>query len=431
MSTPDQRFQHRWEFRRTENDFDSSDDDHSRPASASEPKLIKHKLVTCLFPEENAQTTMRSPTSSLPRGEKENHSSFDEPNQAGKMHGREARSRKTKRKTSDHEPSNAALIDLRGYMESLVEGIKITREDLLAWMNKEMKLSSKDDAVSSKPSGTRKGQRQSAKRIKTPRNNPITSRKKTAIVTQNCEDGSSGKKSPQTNDADEKKKIEKPKGKVARSSTKKQKIAGVVEAGEQTDKGGNHMTLPTVLPEKQVANSEIPLENGNEKDVGKRNALNSGVDLSSHQLNFDPRSLHNDGIFAQSGLRNLSEYEQNACPSMGSGIENGNGNGNGNAFPFPLAPQVSNAGIGMRNIPSQYGLQYLTQGNRMPGMYREPFRFSNGNHAFMESYGSLNQHLKFNVQQGGVMALQCPEIRRGAFNQSNITTQQVFHKQAE
>lgn len=436
MSGQDQRYQHRWEFRRTENDFDSSSDDDSlKPISAGEPKLMKHKLVNSLSSEENAQQTMPSPASLL-RGEKENHLSFEEPNRKpnkpGKSRDRKARPKRT---TSNNEPSNAASIDLKGYMESLVEEVKIAREDLLTWMRNEMKSSSKNVIISSKSTGAKKGQRQSAKRSKTPRNNPNKSRRKSG-TTENCEDGSSGKRSPKINEevvvppkegenvaivAKPVGKTEKQKGKTSRLSTKKKKIDGTA-AVEQTDKtiaaaADSCVTLSTVVPQTQVINSERnPLEDGNvSDDAVEINALNSEVDLSSHHLKFDPRSQLKDGVFAQNGLRNASDYEQNTCPTMG--------NGNGNGFPFPLAPQGMNGGIGMPNVSSQFGLQYLTQGNRMSGMYREPPLFPNRNHAYMESYGGLNQHLNFNAQQGGVMALQFPDIRRTAFNQGNITSQ--------
>uniref|UniRef100_A0A803L802 Uncharacterized protein n=1 Tax=Chenopodium quinoa TaxID=63459 RepID=A0A803L802_CHEQI len=443
MSDQDQQLQHRWNFRRTENDFDSSDDDHSRPSSSSEP--TKHKLVTSQFSEENAQQTMHNPTS-IPSGENENQLNFEEPNrklnQPGKTCERKARSKKTKRTTLNYEPSDATLINLSGYMESLVEEIKTARVDLLAWMSNELTSSSKDDVISSKPSGPKKGQKQNTKRSKTPRNNPNKGRKRPGTSTQNktneevvvlskegenvivdaksvekTEAKSVEKTEAKPVEKTEAKPAQKQKGKTSRSSTKKRKTDGT-EAVEQTITAAADIcvALPSVLPQNQVTNCErIPLEDGNDRDAVNRNVLNPGVNLSSQCLNFDPRAQQKDGIFAQGGLRNVSDFGQNSCPTMG--------NGNGNGFPFPLAPQGSNCGIGLPNVPNQFGQQYLSQSNRMSGMFGEPSLFSNGNHAYMEKYGVLNQPLRFNFQQSGVMALQCPDIRRGAFNQDNVTNQ--------
>ncbi|KNA24406.1 hypothetical protein SOVF_015560 [Spinacia oleracea] len=572
MSDQGQRFQHRWNFRRTETDVDSSsddDNDNSRSDSASDPKLMKHNPVNCQF-SVDAHQTMVSPTS-FPKEEKQNNSSFEEPNRNPNQS--KARSR-TKRTTSNHEPSDASFIDLRGYMESLVEEIKTARKDLLVWMSNEMTSSSKDDVISPKP---RKGQRQNAKRGKTPRNNnPNKGRRRRSgtVVTQNQTNEEAVPPKEGENvviDAKPVEKTEKKKGKGSRLCTKKRKI-DAIEAVEQTDKtvaaaADDCVTLSTtILPQKEVLNSEKnpsevgngtkkrnalnsgvnlsshhlnfdlrtqqkkdgvlaqnPVEDGNERDGVKRNALNPGVNLSSHHLNFDPRdqqkedgngrdgvkrnalnsgvnlsshqlnfdprtqqkdvvfaqnpvedgkrrdslnsgvnlsshhlnfdlrsqqkdevfsqnpsedgnerdgvkrnalnpefnlSSHHlnfdlrnqqkDAVFAQNGLRNPSDYYgQNTCPTTGHG------------FPFPFVHQGSNSGNGMSNISSQFGQPYLTHGNRMSGMFMEPPLFLNGNHAFKESYGGLNQPLKFNnVQQGG---LQSPDIRRGAFNQQQGT----------
>ncbi|CAO2830273.1 unnamed protein product [Amaranthus hypochondriacus] len=425
MSNQDQRFQHRWEFRRAEHDVDSSSDDqHSRPSSINEPKLMNK------FSEDNTKQAMLSPTS-FPRVEKENHSSFEEctrkPNTQSKVNERKTRSRINKQTECNQEPSEAAAsTDMKGYMDSLVEEIRSTRKDLLIWMTNEIK-SSKDNITTFKPSGTRNVKRQIVKTRKPPRKNPNNGKRRRSgrAITKNREDESSDREPPTTNevvaqtnivenivtDAVSVEKVEKQKGKSSRVSNKKQKIDSS-KTEDQTDKAvtgtaNSCVTLPTVVSQKQVENSgRNPFE---DSSVGIRTELNS------YQQSFDPRAKQKDPVFAQNGMRDVSDYEQNTWASLG----NSNGNGNGNGFSF----QPSNGGIGMQNIPNHFGLQYLTQGNsRISGMFREPPGFSNGNHAFMETYGALNQHMKFNVQQGGVMGLQCPDIRMAAFNQGNMAS---------
>ena len=192
--------------------------------------------------------------------------------------------------------------------------------------------------------------------------------------------------------------------------------------------------MPTLLPRPQSENAERnPLGDGNERDFGKRNALNTGINLSS-QLPCFPRSQQKDGLFAQNGLRNVNDYEQNTGLTIGNARPNGNGSGSANGFPFSLQngngsasasasasgfpfsfyphPQGLHGGIGIQHR-SQFGMQFLSQDNRMSGHNRMNgglTRLPNGHHGFVDSYGSLNQHLRFKAQ-GGASGLQCPDVR--------------------
>ncbi|KNA24744.1 hypothetical protein SOVF_013150 [Spinacia oleracea] len=404
-----------------------SDAHHWRPSSASDPKLMMHNKLASnvLHMEGNDQKTMFSPASHT-GGEDRNHSSLIEEtnrkkNKPGKAHERKARAKRPKRTSFKNEPSDAALLGLRVHMESLVKEMKTTRESLISWMDSKLKS---DDFDFFKPSGTRNGQEQNMKRSKPLRNSPNKGKRTSSAITDDCEEGDLGRRFPSTNGElvippkEEEENKEKRKGIIISGfSTKKQKLVGN-EADQWTNytAGGadDYLTLPTVLPRKQSENSDRnPLKDGNEIDF----AFNSGVNLISNQLKFNPRALQNDAVIAQNNLQNLTDYQLNTGSCSSSTM----GNGNGNVFSFAVPHLGSNHGIGMRNMSSQFGVQYLTQSTMISRMYRElppGFSSSNGNNSYMGSYSALNQHLNFNAQQGGVvMAVQRQDVTKGTFNQ--------------
>jgi len=479
MSDQDQEFQQRWGFRRNESDLDSSSEDHSRPSSSSEPKLKKHKLI---FSEENNQETIN--IESDPEAEvhvsseepnKEPSQSCKEPKPITKGRQRKVRSRKPRKKASDCKPSDTPSTDLSGYSESLIEGIRVAREDLLKWMSKEMGKPIQDDVISLKPDVKRRCQKQNARRSKAAKSNPNKGRRKSGATNQKQDEGSSqksvkGKAVSRPINADIAETPKEPENvptstatvatpekrnrKRSKPSVNKQKIAAVPPDNQPTSKTAvvalpapapapastpiptpaptpNYLTLPTLLPRTQPETERNPLGDGNERDFGNRNALSAGINLSS-QLSCFPRAHQKDGVFAQNGPRNVNDYEQNTGLTIGNVRPNGNGNASANGFPFSLQngngsagagasgfpfslyphPQGLNGGIGIQN-PTQFGMQFLSQDNRMPGQNRMNGGFTrvpNGNHGFMESYGALNQHLRFKTQ-GGSLGLQCPDIR--------------------
>lgn len=401
MSYQDQEFQQRWGFRRNESDLDSSSNDHSGPSSTSEPKPKKHKLVSHKSFEENNQETTKN---------------LQEPNPSCKnlQSKGEVRQQKPKRISSDYETFDAGLNDLRDYTESLIEGIKVARDGLLIWMSKEMEKSIQTDMVSSKPSG--KGR---ARGSKSATNSPAKRKRKSATTRKRNSRSSETVKGKATSDPATQQVVGTPKepeviptttNPVASTQKQKRKRSGLCEKKQKevTDQkthkatavapAPNYLTLPTVLPRPQVENRRENLTtDGKGRDFGERNTLNSAINLCSQaQLTNFPRLQEKDGVFAQNGLRNMSYYEQNIGPKTGNG--NGNGNQSGNVFPFPLH-QGLNGGIGIPTNTSQLGLQFLTQENRIPGLRMNggPTRLPHGNHTFVQNYGDLDQHLRFQV----------------------------------
>ncbi|KAK9698382.1 hypothetical protein RND81_08G100500 [Saponaria officinalis] len=414
MSDENEEFQQRWGFRRNDSDVDSSSNDQSKRSSESEPKRKKHKLATRLFPDEDDQKTVHSLQSNDEEANKEPSTTFKK--QEGRVQTRR--------------------IDLSEHMESLVEGVRVAREGLLKWMNDELVKSFKDDNTSLPHAVVKKSQQRGSKefikRPKTPRNsNPNKARRKSRTIAQNPEDESSDKLAKDIKTSKETSELvvpgneptenvvggtipveknQKQKGKRVAVSSNKQKVDQQTDKAHETApataasaSASNYLTLPTVLPRQEAENSEKP---NSVSAMRSRNAL-------MNQLNFTPRPQPKDEMFSQNGLRNVSEYEQNAA-AQASGNIWGNGNGSSTMFPFGIHSQGGLNGV--PNFPSQFGLQYLSQesissGLRMNGGH--PI-MPTGNHSFNESYGAYNQQMRFKAQGGGLMPLHSPDNIRAA-----------------
>ncbi|XP_021295136.1 uncharacterized protein LOC110424764 isoform X2 [Herrania umbratica] len=146
-------FQQRWEYRRRDNDFDSSCDDSK---SSSEPLRKKHKLVSSLISVGDHET------SGLKQKDNDNPGTGDQIN-VGKAKKRKARNisnnlQNSKRKrdspkevdlpegeTSAYDP--VPLDDVKNFMESLLEDLKVTRENLLKLLMEEMQKLVADDTT--------------------------------------------------------------------------------------------------------------------------------------------------------------------------------------------------------------------------------------------------------------------------------------------
>ncbi|KAJ4831904.1 hypothetical protein Tsubulata_018113 [Turnera subulata] len=141
------KLQQRWEFRRKDNDSDSSSSDSK---SILEPALKKNKVVSSLVAVDDDETSDSS------RFQQEDNNNPGDScvvvsGEAGKrQRGSRRRSQSHKeKKTSPRKKVNAtksktgiyeqaALDDLKTYMHSLLEDLKVSRENLLTWMREEM-----------------------------------------------------------------------------------------------------------------------------------------------------------------------------------------------------------------------------------------------------------------------------------------------------
>ncbi|XP_057978285.1 uncharacterized protein LOC131164816 [Malania oleifera] len=151
----DPKFDQIWEYRRGDNEFDSSSHE-SGSSSNGEPVLKKHKLVSSLISLDEKDDISYIPkfqqkgkldagaVSRFKPGEGQIRSSLKDSafnygmgNDSFKLNGR-------KNKGSAYEP--AALDDIKIFMESLLDELKVARENMLTWMRDEMHKLMADDA---------------------------------------------------------------------------------------------------------------------------------------------------------------------------------------------------------------------------------------------------------------------------------------------
>ncbi|XP_038679335.1 uncharacterized protein LOC119980626 isoform X2 [Tripterygium wilfordii] len=149
------KFQQRWEFRRADDGFDSSCDD-SKSSSGSPSVLKKHKMVSKLISPDNDESS----DASRPQQKEKDGPGFrvecgngkavqskkrkkdNLPNNAVKRGSRND-AKKKKSKASAYEP--ALLGDIKNFMESLLEDLKVTTKSLFSWMKEEIHKLEADD----------------------------------------------------------------------------------------------------------------------------------------------------------------------------------------------------------------------------------------------------------------------------------------------
>ncbi|KAH7513914.1 hypothetical protein FEM48_Zijuj11G0033400 [Ziziphus jujuba var. spinosa] len=163
-------FLQRWEFRRENMCVSSSDGSKSSPSS--EPAHKKHKLISSLVLLENDEAVNNC--SVQRNGEHNLH--VESPNSFGKCRKehiekskmddfaykdskRDSNKRVSRKNGKPSVCEAAALDDLKVFMKSLLEDLKVTREDLFTWMKEEMKKLEMDniDSQTEKRQGSRKG----------------------------------------------------------------------------------------------------------------------------------------------------------------------------------------------------------------------------------------------------------------------------------
>lgn len=149
------KFQQRWEFRR-ENVFESSSD-KSKSSSSSEPAHKKHKLVSSLISLENEEAindcSLQQNREHNPHAENPNKFSKGRKVQHNRKMDtlsvkdlkRDSNKRASRKKGKPCVSEGAALDDLKIFMKSLLEDLKVTSEDLFTWMKEEMQKLESDN----------------------------------------------------------------------------------------------------------------------------------------------------------------------------------------------------------------------------------------------------------------------------------------------
>ncbi|GAB4857387.1 hypothetical protein Ancab_015296 [Ancistrocladus abbreviatus] len=442
--TQDQIFEPRWDFRRQDNNMDSSSND-SGFNSRSESKLKKHKVVDGFISAENEASTGHP--------SKENETGFEraneEENQAPEehilgdngVHGHASSKAKVNRKTrSSYEYDSAAgLHSLQTYMGSLLEELKVAKEDMFKWMGKEMgKLATNEDPPP-KPTRRRKVPGQERKL------QPTEKRRRTVVRIRNPKNGSSEKsaKEKKKENAEKSDKVAGEQavgggeagGSLASSTTAltanmpaKISVTTPVASVEkervrppgfsikkprfspgQSDNvsASNYLTLPSILPPGQAekttlnypssfSNIQIPSPAASNVDRNKT-IPSSMIDLSPCPGYF-PGVQQEGRVLTQSGLGNMGYFDQNRNPLISTG----------SGFPFSLHRGLTGA-FGVSNSNRLAGFEYISQSNTTPSMRMNGrgMRFSGGSRGFSRQQGDKKP---FEVQKtdGGLTTFRTP-----------------------
>ncbi|KAB5573561.1 hypothetical protein DKX38_000755 [Salix brachista] len=147
-----------WEFRRKDDDSDSSSNDSK---TSGEPALKKHKLISSFISVDNDGTSDASKLhqigncdtdisdqmkSGKPENGRRRRSNKNDSALNGKKKGPHKQVRRKKSKPGTDE--QAVFDDLKKYMNFLLEDLKVSRENLLKWMREEMQKLAEGETVS-------------------------------------------------------------------------------------------------------------------------------------------------------------------------------------------------------------------------------------------------------------------------------------------
>ncbi|KAL2516747.1 Uncharacterized protein Adt_12994 [Abeliophyllum distichum] len=147
----DEKFQQIWEFRRREDDIDSSSDD-SKSNSSREPVHKKHKLVSDIVLPENDEVndTSRSQRNSMLHTNSGIHSQNAEgiKNRTTTNRKKNVVQNKTKRRSFKEKKKGnrnirteemVMLDDFKNFTDSLIDELKVAREKIFAQMRDELR----------------------------------------------------------------------------------------------------------------------------------------------------------------------------------------------------------------------------------------------------------------------------------------------------
>lgn len=144
------KLQQRWDFRRRDNDSDSSSYD-SKSSSIYVKSLKKHKLVSSSVSVDNDETNDASrcqqrgnsspgisDQAKFGKGKKVKRGRSKNDNLAHNQMKKPTQKEVPRKKKKTGAYEHAALDDLKNYMNSLLDDLKVSRENLLKWMREQM-----------------------------------------------------------------------------------------------------------------------------------------------------------------------------------------------------------------------------------------------------------------------------------------------------
>ena len=424
----DQKFQQRWEYRRKDDEVDSSTDD-SKSSLGDEPVQKKHKLYVpslSLSQDDDAIETPSSrenyqedATKSVPFRAAEVTKKHCEPGMEktavdfkSKRNSGKRRNTKVRNHIQDREP--VLLNDLKIFSESLLKDLKVAREKMFVQMKKQM---TKLVAV---------------KQVSRPRSNSCLKKSDGAMHQagkKSCKriqssDGRLRKGSKKDNLG-----FESSKSSIANSErTNLEKAAlhsnwmdkretlslprnNSVHLVEESDQIGSssYVTLPSVLPKPQTESLSIDssLRNHNESGSPVNIAQNAEkenpvTDANNYGYLFGIQPDEQFGSLAQitSKGMGLLDYQNSQTSIMVSGL------------PVPLNHWQNNG----FTITSQSAKDPAQQNNaaRMDGgAIRVPGRSHALSECFVGNTISCSMHYDTNNADGGLASFRCGEVKRG------------------
>ncbi|GFS37130.1 hypothetical protein Acr_00g0050040 [Actinidia rufa] len=416
----DQKFQQRWQFRSGDDDLDSSSND-TKSSSRGEPILKKHKLVSNLILPKNVET------SNTPLSQQENQLGpymgipF-ELGKSNKMHigptsekhiknkikrHSMKRTNRKKDKRSVHEP--ISLDSFNMFMKSMIEELKVARENMFTWMREEMK---KLVAVEL-GSRTRRKEGKKICRGKYQNNN------ESGVKTKNCNGGSLERslKSDKPTDSHNcyevlGKQVNRDQTVGTITSKEKEKVEKLSSSVRKPIYPSNlsekivsspYLTLPTVLSRPQAESHRLDSSCNYIQPRATENK--TGLTLERAKLLIDSsnrrgyfsgmKKAEQFGSFSQMGSQNLSyfDHRNTQTSTVGSG------------FPVPLHHGLRNG----FNIPSQ-ALESSSRENNILGLRMNggAIRFSGGSHALSEHFvaGNLPSQMNYKTDGGDPLDLE-------------------------
>lgn len=405
----DPKFQQLWDFRKRDDEIDSSSDD-PKSASSGRPALKKHKFVSnFIWPQDD--NSGDNPRSQQQNGQhdpgtgvnfKVGETSRNKIGPEKKTNAVKNRKRKNpvkegnKKKSKQITEKSIPMDDLKMFMASVLEELKVERESMFARMREEMKklVTVESSSMPKREKGSCVQKKRQVRDKKT-RGCYVVSSEKSVIsdrknATNDC-DKVFNEKVNHDQSIETITPKEKNNGENSKSSVKK-----TTNLSPRSDQivSSSYLTLPLVLPEPVIEQHRI--------DSSSKNFSQLDTNVNSERANVvnDANTDHGYfmgiqaddqfGSFAHVGSKNMGFYDQHITQT--STISSG--------FPVPLHHRLDNG----FNIPSQVVMENPSRGNnnvsglRMNGGAN---RFSGGNHALPDHLIANNFHGHMNYKPDG------------------------------
>ncbi|KAL2543474.1 uncharacterized protein Fot_12707 [Forsythia ovata] len=409
----DEKFQQIWEFRRREDDIDSSSDD-SKSNSSREPVHKKHKLVSDIVLPENDEVsdTPRSQWNSMlhtnsgihsqnAEGIKKRTTTYRKKNVVQNKTRRCSIKEKKKGNGNLRSEEMVMLDDFKNFTDSLIDELKVAREKIFAQMRDEMRklLSSRSYLrPKKKVDCSRKNESRPKRRSESRKKSKSNVVSDTIEFPKVVEDVNHDKVLEVTTTH------EPNKGKGSGLPTTKADLDQIVSS--------SYLSLPTVLPNPQLRSeiNDIPL-NDHIQPATASNIPSSEIE-SGEILNGKSNHLGFPGFRQEEQFGGFSHLSSKTIGFRGlhcsqtSSIDIG--------FPFPLLQGLDNS----TNISSQTFSENSFMDNSIVTTRSNSgiMKFSGGSSAMSECslVNSISSHMKYKTD-GELASVRTQDLKDGRF----------------